>query len=210
MNGKQDWKEQNNLSALQFPVTPTWDPDEVLKRKEEWCIEQGFDLEDPGYIEYMAELKRFLYSRCQNTYGDCEITMLWGQSMQPDYEDVHPEIRELHMFQSTMIFIKPDQILTDILEQCNINNKEKIGILVSGNVKDTKKDELTKKQIEENMVVLSGVKPRSKYIQIWVDEPMPDIKTGKPFSQDHLKHLKRFPLKKMDSNDAIPKEYKND
>tara|TARA_B100001094_G_scaffold329495_1_gene392352 strand:+ start:129 stop:734 length:606 start_codon:yes stop_codon:yes gene_type:complete len=193
MKGKEAWKEANDLGALKSPDTPQFDPEEVYKRKEQWCKDQGFDLEDPGYIEYMAELKRFLDSRCLNTYGDCEVSILWGKTMLDHFTHVPPEEAQLDQFQATMIFIKPDQVLTDILEKCRVNLKSKIGILASGNVKDTKRDELTEEQIKNNYVVLSGVKPRSKYIQIWVDEAVPDPQDN-PCCQDHLQHLERFPL----------------
>ena len=51
---------------------------------------------------------------------------------------------------------------------------------------DIWKKKLTEKQIEEDYVVLSGVKPRSKYIQIWVDEEIGDYSSENPFCQDHL------------------------
>ena len=203
MNGNQGNPDPNsdpnvrNLGALAPHNVPQFDPEEIYNRKVQWCKDQGFDLEDPGYIEYMAELKRFLDSRCLNTYGDCELTILWGKSMAPGYENVKPEEAQLEMFQSSMVFIKPDQVLTDILEQCRVDCKSKIGILVSGNVKDTKKEELTEKQIEEDYVVLSGVKPRSKYIQIWVDEEIGDYSSENPFCQDHL----HSSLQKGDNND---------
>tara|TARA_E500000331_G_scaffold355445_1_gene410920 strand:- start:2084 stop:2698 length:615 start_codon:yes stop_codon:yes gene_type:complete len=183
-----------NLGSLQPPDVPQFDPEQILKNIEKRSRDQGFDLEDPGYIEYYNEVKRFLDSRSLNTYGDCEITILWGKTMQDQYHDVKPEEAQLDMFQATMVFIKPDQILTDVLEQCRVKVKSKVGILVSGNVKDTKKEELTEKQIEEDYVVISGVKPRSKYIQIWVDEEIGDYSSENPFCQDHLQHLERFPL----------------
>tara|TARA_B100000902_G_C27176462_1_gene846621 strand:+ start:144 stop:776 length:633 start_codon:yes stop_codon:yes gene_type:complete len=204
-NSPEDkFKDVSNLGALNPPEVPQFDPHQILKDVEQRAIDQGFDLEDPGYIEYYNELKRFLDSRSLNTYGDCEVTILWGKTMQDDYVGISPEEGQLDMFQSTMVFVKPDQILTDVLEQCRVNCKSKIGILVTGNVKDIKKDEIEEKEIQDwetrfgsyfkaddklkKYVILSGVKPRSKYVQILVDEEVPDP-AGSPFSQDHLQHL---------------------
>ena len=69
-----------------------------------------------------------------------------------------------------MIFVKPDEIISDIASKCIVNLPENdLGILISGNIKDTKKDTLTEEQIDQGYCVISGVKPRSKYVSIAIE-----------------------------------------
>ena len=133
---------------------------DILMRLEKRCRDDGFDLTDPGYIEYYNAVKEYLENRCTNTYGDCEVTFIYKDDILENSQEPRSE----------MIFVKPDEIISDIDSKCIVNLPENdLGILISGNIKDTKKDTLTEEQIDQGYCVLSGVKPRSKYVSIAIE-----------------------------------------
>tara|TARA_E500000331_G_scaffold180128_1_gene173462 strand:+ start:275 stop:814 length:540 start_codon:yes stop_codon:yes gene_type:complete len=137
-------------------VSNQLDPLAALEKR---CRDEGFDLTDPGYIEYYNAVKEYLENRCTNTYGDCEVTFIYKDDVWSEEDGGEPK--------TVMIFVKPDEIISEIAKKCIVNiPEEDLGILIDGNIKDTKKDTLTKEQIDEGYCVLSGVKPRSKYVKI--------------------------------------------
>ena len=142
-------KADNNVSNQLDP----------LAALEKRCRDEGFDLTDPGYIEYYNAVKEYLENRCTNTYGDCEVTFIYKDDVWSEERGGEPK--------TEMIFVKPDEIISEIAKKCIVNiPEEDLGILIDGNIKDVKKDILTKEQIDEGYCVLSGVKPRSKYVKI--------------------------------------------
>ena len=130
---------------------------EPLDALEKRCRDEGFDLTDPGYIEYYNAVKEYLENRCTNTYGDCEVSFLYKDDLQPNTREPKTQ----------MIFVKPDQTVGSVAKACYVKlQPNAIGKLIDGNVKDTMKDTLTQEQIDDGYVVIDGVKPRSKYIKI--------------------------------------------
>tara|TARA_B100000085_G_C18081048_1_gene325040 strand:+ start:62 stop:496 length:435 start_codon:yes stop_codon:yes gene_type:complete len=136
-----------------------------LERLNKFVEENDIDTSDPGYIEYRDALIKYHESLSTNTYGDCEVTFT--------YQDHH--ITEY----SNMIFCKPEDIITDQAAKCGISLisncesgdcKKCLGILEKGHVKDEKKHLLTDEEIDAGYVVTCGVKARSKFVQIRVDQ----------------------------------------
>tara|TARA_B100000035_G_scaffold312205_1_gene323180 strand:+ start:768 stop:1250 length:483 start_codon:yes stop_codon:yes gene_type:complete len=143
-----------------------WDP---VGRLKQFAIDNDIDTSDPGYIEYLEALEKYYAEQnantCTNTYGDCEVTFAYKNYDVGDH--------------GSMIFCKPDEIISEVAEKCDVklfgkcqteeDCKKCIGILEKGNVKDEKRHLLTNEQIDAGYVVLCGSKPRSKFIQIRVN-----------------------------------------
>tara|TARA_B100000085_G_C18160118_1_gene357065 strand:- start:9 stop:461 length:453 start_codon:yes stop_codon:yes gene_type:complete len=133
-----------------------------------WAEENDIDTDDPGYIEYLEALKEYDSKRCRNTYGDCEVTFGFGNTALEE--------------RRTMIFCKPEDIITEVANTCGLkiktgcesgDCKQCLGRLESGNVKDEKKHLLSEEEIAAGYVVTCGTKLRSKYVTIRL-ESQPD------------------------------------